>query len=292
MAFGASPAIGIVTASGHFTVDQSQVWSNSTLFDGATVETGPASSEVALRSGVKLQLGAASRARVWENRASLEKGVGQMAGSASYEIDAAGLRIRSASGSVRLRVVVAGRVEVASFAGTARVVNGAGLLLASIPAGHAMSFAMQAGTTGAVTRTGCLLYKDGQFILQDENTQEVVELSGTGLAPNVGNRVEITGTATAVKPAVSIATLEVNVSGVVQKSQGGCLSVAAALEAQADVPAGAPVGSAPPTAAPASNPGGGGLSKGVKIGIAAAIAGGGAAGAAIALAGKKSSTSP
>jgi hypothetical protein len=40
----AAPAIGIVTASGHFSVEGSQVWGNATLFEGATVETSSASS--------------------------------------------------------------------------------------------------------------------------------------------------------------------------------------------------------------------------------------------------------
>src|ERR1700693_6384384 len=64
----AAPAIGIVTASGHFSVEGSQVWGNATLFDGATIETSSASSEMALRSGVKVQLGAESRAQIWPKR--------------------------------------------------------------------------------------------------------------------------------------------------------------------------------------------------------------------------------
>ena len=78
----AAPAIGIVTASGHFSVEGSQVWGNATLFDGATVETSTASSELALRNGVKVQLGAESRARIWQNRLVLEKGVAQLAAPA------------------------------------------------------------------------------------------------------------------------------------------------------------------------------------------------------------------
>jgi hypothetical protein len=160
-----------------------------------------------------------------------------------------------------------------------------------------MSFSMQAGATGAITRTGCMLYKDGHFILQDDNTQEVIELNGRDLAPNVGNRVEILGMAGATKPAVSIATSLLNVTQVTLKSQGGCLSAAASLNAQTDAPAGA--GS--PANAPATTPkvatttpsgsGGGGLSKGAIIAIVA-LGGGGAAGAAIALGGHKGSTSP
>jgi len=221
VAFAGSPAIGIITATGHFMVERSEVWGNSTLFDGATVETGSASSELALRNGVKMQLGAASRARVWENHLTIEKGVGQMTGPASYEVDAGGLRIHSAGESGRLRIGLSNRVEVTALNGSARVSSSSGVVLASIPAGRSMSFAMQAAASGTVSRTGCMLYKDGHFILQDENTQEVVELTGKDLASNVGNRVEVTGAASASKPVVSVATLLINVSTVATKSQGG-----------------------------------------------------------------------
>ena len=290
IAFAASPAIGIVTASGHFSVDHSEIWGNSTLFDGATVETGAASSELALRNGVKLQLGAESRAKVFASRLVLEKGIGQVSATTPYEIDAAGLRIHG----TRLRIGVSDRVEVAALAGSARVENSAGLLLASIPSGRSMGFGAQTGSNASVTRTGCLMYKDGHFILQDDNTQEVVELTGTDpvlrdLRQNTGNRVEVTGTASGTKPAVAIATLLLTVNRTTLKSTGGCLSVASALDARTE---------APPANASASNAGaqapktaGGGMSTGAKIAIIGAIAGGGA-GAALALAGKKSSTSP
>lgn len=303
-AYGGTPAIGIVTASGHVTVERSEVWGNSTLFDGATVETKSSSSDLALRNGVRLQLGAGSRARIWENRVALERGIGQMAAPASYELDAAGLRIRAANGAAnekaRLRVTVGDRVEVMVLAGAARVTNGAGLLLASIPAGRGMSFSQQAGATGSVARTGCLLYKDGHYILQDENTQEVVELNALDpvardLQKNTGNRVEVTGTAGPTKPAVSIATLLMNVAAIAVKSQGGCLSVAAALNAQTEAPA---AGSGKVAAAAAAGAAGGaaagaavGLSTGAIVAIVA-VGGGAAAGAAIALTKGKSSTSP
>jgi hypothetical protein len=287
--FAGTPAIGIVTASGHFTLENSVVWGNSTLFDGSTVETGQASSSLALRNGVKLELGAASKAKVFADRAILERGVGVIAGV--YEIDAAGLKIKSSG--ARLRVAVSDRVEVDAVSGTARVSTSAGLLLASIPAGRSMNFSMQAGSTGAVTRTGCLLYKDGHFVLQDEYTMEVSELSGgdavmRDLRTNTGNRVEINGGTTSTKPAVAAATISINVLLVTPKSTGGCLSVAAALDAQTEAPAGAG-SSGGATQVPKAS--GGGMSTGAKIAIAAAVIGGGA-GAALALAGHKSSTSP
>jgi hypothetical protein len=273
VAIAASPAIGIVTASGHFTLDRSQVWGNATIFEGSIVETGSASSEVALRSGAKLQLAKDSRARILSNRVVMEKGVGLLSAPESFEVSAANMRIHTG-------------VEIASLSGITRVSSASGMLLAAIPAGHAMNFTPQAAS-GTVTRTGCLMYKDNHYILQDENTQEVVELSGgQNLNLQLGNRVEITGAASSAKPAVSIATLLVNVAGMTVKSSGGCLSVASTLGAQTEV-----TPPANPAEAAAQTAKTGGMSTGAKVAIIVAIAGGGA-GAAIALASKKGSTSP
>lgn len=282
----ASSGIGIVTASGHFTLDKSQVWGNATVFDGSVIETGDASSEVALRSGARLQLAKDSRARVLSGRVVMEKGVGQISAPESFEVNAANLRIHTGG---RLRVDVTEGVRVASLAGSAQVSSATGILLAAIPAGRAMSFSPQAAN-GTVTRTGCLMFKENHYIVQDENTQEVVEVAGQNFAAQIGNRVEITGAASSAKPAVSIATLLVNVASMTAKSNGGCLSAASTLNAQTEVPSS-------PGTSPAAHPAetaktsGGGLSTGAKVAIIVGIAGGGA-GAAIALAGKKSSTSP
>jgi len=252
----AAPAIGIVTASGHFSVEGSPVWGNATLFDGATIETSSASSELALRNGVKVQLGAESRAQIWQNRLVLEKGAAQLAAPGTFE---------------------------------ARVLNHANLIRAPF-----RGVAMQAAQ-GQAVHTGCMVYKDGRFLLQDQNTQEVVELAGPDLAPNVGNRVEARGAASSTRPSVAPATSVMNVVAIAPQSQGGCLSVAAALNARTDAPAagGAPnpaeaKATAPTTPETAVHKAG--MSTGAKIAIVAAIGGGGA-GAALALKGSKKSTS-
>jgi hypothetical protein len=304
--FAASPgtakssAIGIVTASGHFTLDRSEVWGNTTLFNGARIETRDASSEAVLRNGVRIQLGAASAANVLENRVSLLKGVGQISGANNYEVDAGGFSIQPASRDSRVRVGWAadGKLEVASLAGSARVMNGAGFLLASLSAGKSMSFAMQ--VAGAVTRIGCLLYKDGRYLIQDQNTQQVLEVTGPNLASNVGNRVNATGTLSSARPALTIATGVLNATSVRLQEPGGCLSIAAALDAQTEVtgaeaaaaqapgaPAAGPAAAPAPSPAPAPKKG---MSTGAKVAIVGVVAGGGA-GAAIALAGGKKSTS-
>jgi len=245
---------------------------------------------------VTIQLASASSASVSEDRLMLWKGTGQVAAAESYEIEAGGLAIRSASGTGRVRVgwSAGGEIEVSALSGSARVANaGTGVVLASIPAGRRMNFAMQAGAAGTVTRTGCLLYKDGHFLMQDQNTQEVVELLGQNLAANLGNRVTVTGTASNARPTLNIATSVLNATNVAAQQQGGCLSVAAALDAQTTV-ANPPGPNAPPTPGtpqpPLPRAGGGGMSTGAKVAIVGAVVGGGV-GAALALSGGKSSTS-
>jgi hypothetical protein len=173
----------VVTASGHFILDRSEVWGNATLFDGGKIETGAASSEAALRNGVRIQLASASSATVGESQLTLTKGTGQVSATEDYQVSAGGLAIRSAAGASRVRVawLAGGTVEVTALSGAARVANRTGLVLASIPPGHRMDFAMQAAS-GIVTRNGCLLSKDGRFLLQDQNTQEVLEIRGNDLA--------------------------------------------------------------------------------------------------------------
>jgi len=255
----AAPAIGIVTASGHFSVEGSQVWGNATLFDGAMVETSSSSSDLALRNGVRLQLGVDSRARIWRNRMVLEKGIGQLAAPASFEVS---------------------------------VLNHANLIRAPYRAGSAFQAA-----AGQTVHVGCIVYKNGRFLLQDQATQEVIELSGPDLGANVGNRVEARGAASSARPSVVPATSVMTVASVAPQSQGGCLSVAAALDARTDVPAvapGSPTPAAAKTPAPTSTSGPAvhtGMSTGAKVAIVAAVAGGGA-GAALALGGGKKSTSP
>jgi hypothetical protein len=279
----AAPAIGIATASGDFRMEQSRVWGNSTLFDGSTIETGAASSQLALRTGAKLQLATDSRARVFATRLELEKGAGQLTTPVKFEINARGLRVLAGSNS-RLSVKLgdARMVEVAAFSGLVRVAGPHGLLLASLAPGEALSFDPQA--PGPVTLNGCLLYKEGAYILLDEATGNVVELRGGNLAGEVGNRVQATGAVnTATPTAGAKQVVDVRDSKVSEK--GGCLGAATQLGASTSAPT--PTGAAPAAAEHT------GMSSGAKTGLIIAVIGGGAAGAAIAAKGSsKSSTSP
>ncbi len=293
-------AIGVVSASGHFTLEGAEIWGNSTLFDGARIETNGASSQLALSNGVKVQLAAGSVAEVHRNRLVLKRGIGQVtapAGAQSgYEVGVAGFNIISDGGRFQVGVDGESELLVASLDGTARVRQGAGLL-ASITAGQKRSFALLQD----LTRTGCLLYKNGGFILQVDDSPEVLQLNGPDLPANVGNRVEVQGVQSSASATIAPATSVVIVSAVAPQSQGGCLTAAAALNAQASMPAQATTAVQTPAAQPTTPTPGtapspaqvstGGMSTGAKVAIVGAIAGGGA-GAALAFSSSKKSTSP
>lgn len=110
-----------------------------------------------------------------------------------------------------------------------------GALPAAIMTGRSGGILFQAAPSGTlVSHTGCLLAKDGRFILQDEETQQVFEIKGPDLKANVGNRVRTTGRVSSARPVIQIATAVIDVSTVSPRSQGGCLTVASSLEAQAN----------------------------------------------------------
>lgn len=192
------------------------------------------------------------------------------------------LRVQLAARSVAR--VWQDRLEVER--GSARILL-ASRVLAHVPAGGSIRLGMQQ----TVTRQGCLLYKEGGFLLQVDDSTDVLQLSGTGLAQNVGSRVQVTGLPGTGAVTISPATALFDVSAVSLRAAGGCLTAAAALNAQTTVPSTPVTATIPARGAPPTVAGGGGMSTGAKVAIIGAIGGGGA-GAALVLAGKKDSTSP
>ena len=72
--------------------------------------------------------------------------------------------------------------------------NSAGLLVAKVEAGASLDFEPQAAGAEAPTQAaGCLLEKAGKFLMAEQTTSIVLELRGTGLDQELGNRVQITG---------------------------------------------------------------------------------------------------
>jgi hypothetical protein len=261
-----SPAIGLATANGSFQVNAAKVWGNTTLFDGSVVETAKAPSDLRLNNGAQMRLASESRATVYGGRFVLERGSGQVEASSSYPVEARTLRVYPATSGAVARVELArgSQVLVAAVQGAVRVTNAAGVVVANMTAGNALSFDPQAGASAPTKVAGCLLRKDGKFVVVDQVTNVTLQVQGGELEKEVGNKVEITGAADPGRPAVAGATQLVNVQSVKRLEKGGCSSVAR------KVGAGAGAGAAAAAAGAAA----GGAAAGIGTAATVAIVGG------------------
>ena len=133
--------------------------------------------------------------------------------------------------------------------GSVRVTNAGGLLVANLEAGNALSFDPQAGAAGPTRVSGCLLRKDGKFLVVDQTTNVTLQVQGPGLDKEVGNRIEIAGAADPASPTVPGASQLINVQEVKRLGKGGCASTAKKVgTAGATGAAGGAAAGAPPRA--------------------------------------------
>jgi hypothetical protein len=198
LGIAASPVIGVATARGGIHVDNAPVAGNGTLFEGTTVETTRAASDVKLTSGVRMQLASGSKGTVFSDRTVLERGESQwQVGGKPYRVDARSLSITAEeAGTVgRIQIGAGDRVLVAALQGNLRVSTAGGIAVASLAAGRALQFdASQAGATATSKMSGCLVRQNGKLMLTDEVTGITVEVKGGGVEKHVDHKVEINGT--------------------------------------------------------------------------------------------------
>ena len=228
-ASGAAPVIGTVVAKGAFRLDNATVTGNATLFEGATIETKNAESRMELSGGAKVLLGTESKARFYGDHMVLDKGDGQLEKASGFRFEARGLTIQPETGNASARVRIAGgaRVELAALSGSFRVLNARGTLVANVGAGRGLALEPQAGDT--TTRlTGTLTKVGGHYLLTDETTNVTVELAGQGLAKEVGNRVEITGSMDPTATPVTDASQFIRVTALKHLGKGAGGGAAAA----------------------------------------------------------------
>jgi hypothetical protein len=226
---GAVPVIGTVVASGTFRLDNGTVAGNATLFEGAMIETNSARSRVQLSSGVRVSLGAESRARFYDDRMVLEKGEGRIDKTGRFRLEAGGVVVHPATGDAIARVQLLGgaRVQVAALSGSLRVMNLRGMRVANVETGRSLEFEPQAdATTSRVT--GTLRRSNSHFLLTDETTNVTVELAGAGLAKEVGYRIEATGSLDPAATPSTDATQFIRVSEIKRLGKGDPQSPGAA----------------------------------------------------------------
>lgn len=203
---GAGPGIGLVLAKGTFRIDNSQVYGNSTLFDGSTIETARAGSELQLNNGVRTVLGPGTLCRVHRDRLILDKGRGRIENAGQYRVEVLGLSVLPVSAA---DVWLAGpdRVRVSAVNGPVRIAKAGGVLIARLEPGKTLELQAQAAGASTMSKVrGVLEKRNGRFVLKDETSGLIVELLGEDLDSKVGSQVEVTGaTAPDAKPAAGAA---------------------------------------------------------------------------------------
>jgi len=228
-AAAAIPVIGTVVAKGVFRLDNATVTGNATLFEGTTIETKSVASRVELASGAKILLGTDSKGKFYGDHMILEKGDGRLEKAEGFRFEVRGLVIQPETGNASARVAMAGgtRVELAALSGSFRVLNSRGVLVANLASGHALELEPQAAET-ATKLTGTLRHVSGHFLLTDETTNVTVELSGQGLAKEVGSRVQVLGQMDPTATPVTDASQFIHVSTVTHLGPGAAGSSGAA----------------------------------------------------------------
>jgi hypothetical protein len=216
----ASPSnVGFVVTNGQAHVDGSIVHGNSTLFQGSLVQAGNTTSDLMFPGGSNLLLQPEAAVKVYREYAVLQSGAVIQRGP--RELIADGLRISSSSiqGAIVVGMKDKSHIEVAARGGPVEVRTAAGVLVAHLEAGKALSFAVQdapqapavpqqtlpqttpgqtAPTAGSQITVHGILRKDhagryGHYLLTDAVTKVTYELQGPDLEDLVGAQVEVIG---------------------------------------------------------------------------------------------------
>jgi hypothetical protein len=156
-ALAANTAIGLAVANGSFQVDRAKVWGSSSLFEGSTVETGVAISQIQVSGAADVRLAADSRAKVYHSKMVLEQGFTEIRGARGFSVEARSLTIspRTREAVARIKLQNGRKVTVAALGGPVDVSNGGGLLVARVAAGASLDFEPQtAGAAGTTSGTG------------------------------------------------------------------------------------------------------------------------------------------
>jgi hypothetical protein len=229
----ATSGIGVAMSEGNILINSSSAVGNATIFDGSTLETQSAASQIRLNGGAQLRLASDSRGTVFSDHVDLQKGSASIAG---YSANASGLNVRAdgnASATISMRDQ--GVVEVAALTGSVHVFNAAGFNVANLMPGRALDLRPQdAGASAPSNLTGCAVKSGGNTLLTDETSNVTVQLKGGNV--KTGKHVQVTGSMVPNATPPSPATQVINVTSV--------KDVAGACKAGGAVAGGAAAGAA------------------------------------------------
>ncbi len=181
-----------------------------------------------LSGGAKIFMVPESKGKFFDDHMILEKGEARLDKAPGFHLEALGLTIQPDMGNSSARVTLTGgeRVDVLALAGSFHVLNSRGLLVANLAPGRALQLKPYS-SNGPSRLSGCLVKKGGHFVLTDETTDVIVELTGPGLEKEAGNRIEIFGNLDPAAQPTSDASQVIRVTSVAHRGTG-CVGDAAA----------------------------------------------------------------
>lgn len=150
---GAPSSIGIVRSYGEFKVDGAAVSGNSTLMAGNVVETMAMNTTINL-GATELTLMPESRAALYSDHTTLQRGTTLLRGASSHALEAGNLRIVPTSAHSLVEVGYSDRklITISARTGAANVFTASGELVASLNPGSALAFEPTSGASGSGDR--------------------------------------------------------------------------------------------------------------------------------------------
>jgi len=213
----ATPGIGIAMSQGNILINSSASAGNATIFDGSTLETQAASSQVRLNGGAHFLLGTDSRGKVYSDHVDLLKGSANITG---YSANANGLNVRAdGKATAAISVRDKGVIEIAALTGNVHVYNAAGFNVANLVPGRALDLKPQdAGASAPSSLTGCTKKTGSDTLITDETSNVTVQLRGGNAKGN--RRYQVTGSMVPNATPATGATQVLNVTSA--KELGAC----------------------------------------------------------------------
>jgi hypothetical protein len=205
--FAAPAVVGVASAIGSFSLNNTPVSGTANVSDGASLITTSATSQVYLQNGATVSVGTNSSANIYGNKVVLNSGVTRVDNTtSSFPMVANGYRIEGTSVGTQVVARLSGNeLQIASIMGAFNVYNTNGVLLRTVASGSGATFDDQSGARddSSGTNKSCVTTAAEYDKLTGEQKKQQKKLgcavpigaTATGATVGAGGGIVSTGTA-------------------------------------------------------------------------------------------------
>jgi ferric-dicitrate binding protein FerR (iron transport regulator) len=211
--FAGTGIIGVASAIGSFSLNNTPVTGTANVADGAMLSTNGTTSAVYLQNGSTVNIGTHSAAQVYSDKLVIQAGGARIDNLGSFKVLANGYTIQSTDKSAQVVARISGdQLQVASLSGAVNVYGSNGVLLKTLSSGAGVAFEGQSGAsapdcTNKPNQKGCPGYvppgsgAGGGTPLTDKGALLIaLGLLGVGLGVGLGLGLSGGGTPTPTSP--------------------------------------------------------------------------------------------